>query len=198
MKRRFAALAAATLFSVTTAGAQQITFDPFPSIPAGVTLSYFNNVTGPLNALPTQLSLALNATGSAIPGGGSALLTTGLGVLFSFTSPVQSFSLVGNDFGGDPTRDNEIIYLSAFNSLGIFLGSTTTQAVYAQPNLNPASIANPSMSYVAFSFSNDLGYYSIDNVDYTASSTIPEPSTYVLLAAGLAAVAFTTRRRRLS
>ncbi len=204
MRHRLSALAAALVLSTGTASAQTITFDPFPSIPAGVTVSYFNNTFGFLGALPTTVTDALVSTSSAIPGGGEALLLFGSGVngnygaLFSFSAPISFFSAVGNDFGGTNPTDNERIYFTAFNSAGNVVATSIFQAVYANPNLNPGSISNPSISHVAFTFDTDLGYYSVDDIAWRpgVNNIVPEPGTYALLATGLLAVGVMARRRR--
>lgn len=188
---KVAALAATlSLFSNATF-AETVDFDS--PIPAGVTVNYISNTLSPLASLPTALSNSLSFTSSAIPGGGQALLLQPFGALFTFSS-LQSFvSMVGNDFGGSNPGDNEEVYLSVFGASGNFLGSTTVHDAYAMPNLQPISISAAGIKYAAFTFSQDLGYYSVDNVKSIAA--VPEPETYAMLFAGLGMLALAKRRR---
>lgn len=182
-----------------------ITFDPFPSIPPGVVVQYFDGgLTGPLAILPAPNTAALVSTVSAVPGGGDALLTwfppsimpNPNGVLFTFASPVSSFGLIGNDFGGDPINDNEAVNLSFFDGAGNFMTSVSANAPYAVPNLQPISDTGLDATYVAFTWTNDLGYYSIDNVTYESGGIpAPEPSALLLLGSGLGAVCLAARKK---
>jgi hypothetical protein len=188
----------------TPALAGIITFDPvFPSIPADVTVAYFDGgLTGPLAALPAANLVALTSTPSAIPGAGNALLlysttispTFGpYGMLVTFSALQTTVSAVGNDFGGDPVLDNEIVHLTAFDSAGSVIGGATVNDPWADPNLQPVSftsLAND-IKYLAFTWENDLGYYSVDNVGYSA---VPLPGAVFLFGSGLAGLGILRRR----
>ena len=137
MRHRVTALAAALVLSTGTASAQTINFDPFPSIPAGVTVSYFDNSFGFLASLPTLSGQALTVATSAIPGGGSGLKLNdsgqnfgNYGALFSFSNAISFFSAVGNDFGGTNPTDNERIYFTAFNALGNVVATASFQVTF--------------------------------------------------------------------
>jgi hypothetical protein len=200
----FVALLIVALASPALAGI--ITFDPvFPSIPADVSVAYFDNgLTGVLAALPVTNGVSLVQAPSAIPGGGNALLTwdsaqtTGplpnpFGVLFTFANLQTTVSLVGNDFGGDPVLDNEIVHLTVFNSVGGVIGNSTINNPWADPNLQPVSITSlgNDIKYVAFTWENDLGYYSVDNVGYSA---VPLPGAVFLFGSGLASLGVLRRK----
>lgn len=202
-RRTLALVTAVALLSAPRAEAQNITFDPFPSIPAGVSVGYITNNFGFFASLPATLAQVLTSASSAIPGGGSALKLNdsgqgfgNFGALFSFSQAISFFSAVGNDFGGSNPGDNERVYLTAFDAAGNVVGTSVFQAAYAQPNLNPASISAASISHVAFTFDTDLGYYAVDDVSWRAAvNVVPEPSTYALMAVGLVGI-FAARRRR--
>jgi len=185
-----------------------ITFDPpFPLIPGDVTIQYFNNPSGSQLTLPPPLNVALDIQeNSAIPGGfmalglrGNDILPAGAnyGALFTFVNLQSFISAVGNDFGGDPVLDNERVFLSIFDSSGVLLGSATAQGAFALPNLQPISISSGlnNSKYAAFTFSNDQGYYTVDNIEYRSEvPAVPEPASLVLVGSGL----FGILRRRSS
>jgi hypothetical protein len=196
------ALLLVTLASPALAGI--ITFDPvFPSIPADVTVAYFDGgITGVLAALPAANLVPLASTSSAILGGGNVLLlysTTlsptfgSYGMLVTFSALQSTVSAVGNDFGGDPVLDNEIVHLTAFNSAGTVIGSATVNDPYAVPNLQPVSFTSAAVDikYLAFTWENDLGYYSVDDVGYSA---VPLPGAVFLFGSGLEGLGMLRRR----
>jgi hypothetical protein len=197
-------LVAALMLVAVVCPAATITFDPvFPNIPPGVLVQYFDNgLTGPLPVLPTPNAVGLSSTSSAIPSSGNALLTWQssqqfgpYGVLFTFDTPIVYFAAVGNDFGGDSVLDNEIAHLTGFDGLGNVVGTASYSSPFAVPNLKyPALTVLSGMKFVAFTWTVDLGYYAVDNVDYE-TSVIPEPATWALLGTGLAALAFLRRRK---
>ena len=193
MRTLFCALLVVLMASPALAGT--ITFDPFPGIPADVTVQYFDGgLTGPLATLPTPNAEALTSTLSAIPGGGNALLTYPYGVLFTFNSSQNFVKMVGNDFGGNPVQDNEVVHLTAFDSGGSLIGHSTFAGPWGDPDLKPVSFSGSDIKYAAFTWEVDLGYYAVDNVEYT--SAVPLPGTLMLLNSGLLVLGAVSWRRR--
>lgn len=198
MKRLILTLALVLVVSPVFGGI--ITFDPtFPSIPPDVTVQYFEGgSTGPLTTLPTPLSFPfpLIPATSAIPGGGNALglYSPGsenlgaLGALFTFASLQSTVSAVGNDLLGNPItgEDNEIVHLTAFDSSGDLIGSSSHQDPFAIPNLQPITFtsAQTNIMYIAFTWENGDGYYAVDNIQY-GGTVVPEPATLLFLGFGL-------------
>ena len=141
----------------TPAAAGIITFDPFPSIPAGVTVQYFaGGLSGPLGSLPTPLAVPLRSDLSALPGGGYALLTHDgdpavlfgpYGVLVTFDSLVQMVAAVGNDFSpGQDNLDDETVYITAFDALGDLIGVAASSDPWAFPTSSPFPSSAPTSS----------------------------------------------------
>jgi hypothetical protein len=109
-------------------------------------------------------------------------------VLSAGTTYVMTFSLAGNHRGYDP----DVVDV-------MFGSSTATYVMYSPDPLAPhtlsftAGVSGP----VTFSFHNhggdDVGAL-LDNVSIAA---VPEPETYAMLLAGLGALGFAARRRRI-
>jgi hypothetical protein len=168
---------------------KSISFDPFPGIPPEVTVKYFDGgLTGPLLTLPTPNNqpLVLSPTPSAVDRS-NALLTYYLeppfqddpfgpyGVLFIFDTPQTFVSMVGNDRSGEE-GDNEVVYLSAFNSAGAFIGNSTGTGPSVGSfvdDLKPVSFSGNDIKYIAFTWTTDNGYYSLDNVKYSCVRIVP-------------------------
>ena len=197
------------LLASLPAEAVLITFEEPTRIPAGVTLRYFDGgKTGPLSSLPTPNSDLLKFDFTAVPDGGDeALLVNSIfnetihdyGVLFTFDTPQSFVSAIGNDFGGDPVDDNETAHITAFDSSGNVLGSSSFSSPFATPNLKPVSFSYPSnfIKYAAFTYTNDIGFYMMDNAEFkitdnpqepnpppTNNPVIPEPASLALFGLG--------------
>ena len=185
------------LLAAICTGASATTIDFDHPTPAGVAINYINNVGSVLSALPGIHSTALQYTVSAIPGAGQALWLNGSssvtnqGVLFNFSTLQNSIAMVGNDFGGANPQDNERVFLTVFDTAGKVLASTSVQNPYARPNLQPISLAVSGIKYAAFTYTNDTGYYSVDNV-----VAVPEPETWAMMVTGIGVLAAMRRRRK--
>ena len=208
MLKSIAAAALGVLCVAAPVAAQSsISFDPFPGIPTGVTVKYFQNTGGVLSALPTTLAVDLYEDLSAVESGGAALLLADnsewlapafeYGALFSFDDYISAFTAVGNDFSDVFGTDQETVFLTAFDATGNVLATSTTLSVAGEPNLAIASIAALGIRHVAFSYAGDQGFYTVDNVSWQrAPTTVPEPGTNALLATGLFALVVARRRMR--
>lgn len=105
-------------------------------------------------------------------------------------------SAVGLD-GGDPETDNEIVYLTAFDNSGILIGSSNFSSDFAYPNIKPITFSSGSANIksIAFTWTNDGGFYLVDNVSYTSTPT-PEPATMLLMVFGSGIMGAGIRRLR--
>ncbi|GAB1342546.1 PEP-CTERM sorting domain-containing protein [Gemmatimonas sp.] len=208
MLKSLAAAALGVLCVAAPVAAQSsISFDPFPGVPTGVSVKYFQNTGGVLGALPTTLAVELYEDLSAVENGGAALLLADnsewlapafeYGALFSFDDYISAFSAIGNDFSDVFGTDQETVFLTAFDAMGNVLATSTTLSVADEPNLAIASIAAPGIRHVAFSYAGDQGFYTVDNVSWERTTTpVPEPGTSTLLGAGLLALVVVRRRTR--
>ena len=71
---------------------------------------------------------------------------------------------------------------------GTLRGSVSSITTYGNPNVSAPSVASSSFSTFAYD-------QSANTLTWTAASPIPEPGTYAMLLAGLAAIGFIARRR---
>lgn len=166
----------------------------------GVTFGQFGadlNGTGPgptpLAALPTVNGTVVTAPSPV--SGEMAVSQSGVGargILITFATLVNSVSLIGGDFGGNSVTDAENVTLTAFDSAGNVLGSTFFAPPFATPNLVAANIGFANMKHVAFTFSNTLGFFGFDNLEYVP---VPEPSSVLLTGLGLGALGLAGYRR---
>lgn len=122
------------------------------------------------------------------------------GILMSFDFDIASLSLQGIDlgffYGSTTIRDeDEAVTLTAYNSSGLKIGSVFSTVNLEGPfDITPASISFPNMRYVAFNYTgNSYGFYALDKFSFT--SAVPEPSSALLLMAGLGIVVLMSRKQ---
>jgi hypothetical protein len=160
---------------------------------------------GPLNYTNSTFSVMSTAGTAAI---GEVVATPNLNNLGSFSLPVgpSAFNFVGNSFalnvfftapaGVSPTNTNYLAVLTGSvsdNAGGLFVDFDNTPTVFTYTGgsftlrVNDVSLTNTGASVNAVPVT---GFVTL------TSTTVPEPSTYALMSAGLAGLFFAAKRRR--
>ncbi len=123
-----------------------------------------------------------------------------IGVEMTFTEFMNSLSLsYGNDDPGWLTPGCACATLTLFNG--------ASQVGFVTSNVNGDDIMNQTIAFSGTAFDRALFQYQpdrvptglieiIDNVEFTAATVVPEPSTYALVGLGMLALGGVARRRR--
>ena len=122
-----------------------------------------------------------------------------VGIMMTFTEFMQSVSF---DFGNDDPR-----WTTAAGKANLTLYNGAVQVGFVSMFVNANDLMDQTMSYSGASFDHALFQYApdiqssglaevMDNLQFAPATTVPEPSTYVLMAAGLAGLGVLSRRRK--
>ena len=103
--------------------------------------------------------------------------TSGFGFNWGAAEDFASWQLAAYD-AGDTLLESYALPSTGSSNAGEFYG-----------------IAASNISYAKLSWGGDYDWVFIDNMTYATTSAVPEPSTIVLLGAGLLGLAFVARRR---
>lgn len=178
IKYTLAALAAAATFS--TAQAATLDFDTVGNCAGGpgVTFTILSSSSCSVRNTP-------NGTN-----GLSLLSPTTQQVRADFTDTVSFVSVDLGDFGAD----NDTVFIRAFDSANVLLGSQFRNNLGAR--LGTVSVAAANISYAIFGTTIDAGFISADNFTFTPETpAVPLPAGGALLLTGLAALAIGRRRK---
>jgi len=118
-----------------------------------------------------------------------------------FAPEIVALSLYGCDYGGTPGSDSEVVTLAAYDGGGGLLGSVTDTVVrdgFGNDIVFLSLVGIGGTAYAEVTWTNDLGFFGIDNVEFTPGGEpdIPEPTTLVMLA--LAGAGLALRKRLVS
>lgn len=194
---KLASLFAASALALAAAGASAATTIDFNAVPTG---TYSSLTDGEATLTFTGGNGLFDITASGNPGwpiDGNALISFfqnpgNAPFKVAFASGAGSFTIGVGDYGADD--DNT--YLSAWDTEGNLLDSDyfhNPEGNYGGGFLTVSS--STSIAYVTFWDEEPYpGAVYWDNISY--SPVVPEPETYALMIAGLAAVGFMARRRR--
>jgi endoglucanase len=122
---------------------------------------------------------------------GTAFVTNGYGVDNLAVSSATAFNFSGAWFAAPNTNGAVAswINITAYNAAGDVIGSTGNVAISQSYRWVTANFAN----VARLSIARDDGWFVMD--DFTVQSAVPEPSTFLMLGAGLAMLAVASRRR---
>lgn len=188
-------LAAAALLAATTVQAQYSV--NFESDALGNKPNNWQSVQSNRVSFSDDLGANLNLGNYGNQGDGKSLAVNGddqSRLVMTFTEYMQYLKL---DFGND---DPGYIGVGGKAILTLFDGMLQVGQVDVVVNRN--DFMDQSISYTGAAFNRATFHYDadlieiVDNLEFRAANVVPEPSTYVLMATGLAGVAGLARRRR--
>lgn len=214
MKKVFASLVAAACIA-GTADAQVLDFEGIGN--NNSIGNYYDGGFGPnfgIEFFGNALAIE-SGVGRCQGTGNFALQPSGCGVLYFLTS-----NATGMNRASGFTTGFSLFYSAAFNagSLEVWSGLNGTGSLLASLNLpvtgdgagNPSCLgtnfcpwtpvgvtfSGTAQSILFAGVANQIGFDDVTFGSSTPGTVVPEPSTYALMAAGLAALGFASRRRR--
>jgi PEP-CTERM motif len=206
MKSKFmkAAIAAAVSLSAVAANADVLNFDNLPGL--NFFTSNYQGFTFGDNSIATNPWFWTNTTTTFyVPNSGTGMVATDFQLYdntnpFEATQPIYNstpFQFQGAFFtGGEPDRIRYQLYTGTQTTPGSLAGMNL---VYTSPDSavlssTPTFVANAYSGFVtAVVIVSRQGYYAMDDFTY---APVPEPGSYALLIAGLAAVGIAARKRK--
>jgi len=217
MKKIFASLAAAVCIS-SSAQAQVLNFDGILSGSGSAAIgNYYNGGAGTNHGIEFfGNALAINSRVGGCGGDGNvALQPSGCGVLFFLTggatgmNRAAGFTTGFSLFYSAANLPGSLAVWSGLNGTGNVLGSLALPSTGSGSNNNACfgqdycpwtsvgvGFAGTAQSIVFAGVQNQIAFDDVTFGSITPGTVIPEPSTYALMAAGLAALGFVSRRRR--
>ena len=181
--------------AIASAQAVTVNFDEFTSPP--VTCCYGNPVNGPV-VYPT-VTVDGGRSGTVMNGGGwSNQQTSGENLYGTLDGQIQmTFNQASSGLSLDVINglfQNDNFTVNLFDA-GHALLATSTQLL--GPFTTPAAVGHFSFGTSGVYFAEVLGNgdFAVDTIEFQTAA-VPEPETYALMLAGLAAVGFMARRNR--
>jgi hypothetical protein len=190
--------------SAMTAHADVLNFDDLPGL--NFFTSNYNGFTFGDNLIATNPWFWTNSTTPFyVPNSGTGMVATDFQLYnntnpFEATQPIYNptpFQFQGAYFtGGDPDRIRYQLYTGVQTTPGSLNGLTL---VYTSPDSavlssTPTFVSNAYTGFItAVVIVSRQGFYAMDDFTY---APVPEPATYGMLLAGLAAVGAVARRRK--
>jgi len=196
-------LACFMLMAAGTAQAVVINFDDLPLSQASVPNNYAGLTWGtvPVNyngSIYTGEFVTWNDTGYSTPHSSQNYVYNQYGpdsLWFKFSTPVNFngawFALANTDESA-----TEVRFLDDLGDSSDWLDLTNTSQFLAANFAGAQTIYVERRGKTGMNLPDYMQYYTMDDITYNESSPVPEPSTFILLGAGLGAVGFMRRRMK--